>query len=218
MYAVGRAYKNVMVETRQYQNSSERGSCFILGSQRSHCHNNKKSGVVDTAAARASGGKDECQVPMTGTEREYWMGTEISRLGGYGFRGTVAAGDGSNQKGGEMGAGYLIVRGEKKRQQRIVGREEEGSSSNRPELAALALRGTPLTNPTLCLCDNQRLAVASADESCEKMGRQRRKNDVSTSARYRHFTGTNRRALKKNNSRSNNVSGQSESASRRNCK
>ena len=38
-----------------------------------------------------------------------------------------------------------------------MGREEEGSSLNRPELAAfvLALRGTPVTNPMLYLCDNQ---------------------------------------------------------------
>jgi len=37
-------------------------------------------------AARASGGKDKCQVRLTGIEREYWMGTEIGRLEGYGFR------------------------------------------------------------------------------------------------------------------------------------
>jgi len=43
-------------------------------------------------AARASGRKDEYQVRLTGIEREYWMGTEIGRLGGYGFRGTVTAG------------------------------------------------------------------------------------------------------------------------------
>jgi len=43
-----------------------------------------------------------------------------------------------------------------------VGREEEGSSSNRPELAAfvLALRGIPVTNPMLYLCDNQALLKA----------------------------------------------------------
>ena len=61
-------------------------------------------------AAKASGGKDECQVRLTGIEREYWMGTEISRLGGYGFRGTVTAGAGSNQKGRKMGAGYVNLR------------------------------------------------------------------------------------------------------------
>jgi len=55
--------------------------------------------------ARASTGKDRCQVLLTGIEREYWMDTEISRLGDNGFRGTVTAGDGSNQKGGKMGAG-----------------------------------------------------------------------------------------------------------------
>ena len=60
-------------------------------------------------AARASGRKGKCQVQLTGIEREYWMGTEIGRLGGYGygFRGTVTADDGSNQKGGKMGAGYV---------------------------------------------------------------------------------------------------------------
>jgi len=51
-------------------------------------------------AARASGGKDELQVRLTGIEREYWMGTRIGRLGGYGFRGTFTAGDRFNQKGG----------------------------------------------------------------------------------------------------------------------
>ena len=60
--------------------------------------------------ARASGGKDGCQVRLTGIEREYWMGTVIGRLGGCGFRGTVTAGDGSNQKGGKMGAGYVNLR------------------------------------------------------------------------------------------------------------
>jgi len=90
-------------------------------------------------AARASGGKDECQVRLIGIEREYWMGTEIGRLGGYAFRGTVTADDGSNQKGMKTGAGYVNLRKQKKWQQRKVGREEEGSSSNRPELAAFVL-------------------------------------------------------------------------------
>ena len=90
------------------------------------------------------------------------MGTEIGRLAGYGFRGTVTAGDGSDQKGGKMGAGYMNLRKKRKRQQRKVGREEEGSSSNRPERAAfvLALRSTPMTKPMLYLCDNQALLKA----------------------------------------------------------
>jgi len=114
-------------------------------------------------AARVSGGKDECQVRLLGIEREYWMGTEISRLGGYGFQGTVAAGDGSNQKVWKMGAGFVNLQKQRKRQQRKMGREEEGSSSNRPELAAfvLALRGIPVTSPMLYLCDNQALLKAA---------------------------------------------------------
>jgi len=61
-----------------------------------------------------------------------------------------------------MGAGYVNLWEKRKRQQRKVGREEEGSSSNRPELAdfVLALRGTPATNPMLYLCDNQALLKA----------------------------------------------------------
>jgi len=61
-----------------------------------------------------------------------------------------------------MGAGYVNLREKKKRQQRKVGREEEGSISNRPELAAfvLALRGTPVTKPLLYLCDKQALLKA----------------------------------------------------------
>ena len=84
----------------------------------------------------------------TGIEREHWMGTEIGRLGGYGFGGTVPAGDGSNQKGGKMGEGYVNLQKQRKSQQRKVGREEEASTSNRPELVAfvLALCGTPETN------------------------------------------------------------------------
>jgi len=43
-----------------------------------------------------------------------------------------------------------------------VGRDEGGSISNRPELAAfvLALRGTPVTQPMFYLCNNQALLKA----------------------------------------------------------
>jgi len=144
----------VVGETKQHQNGSERGSCFKLSSQRSHCHNTTNSGFVDSSEGVRRRGKTK-----SGIEQEYWMGTEIGRLGGYGFRGTVTVGDKSNQKGGEMGAGYVNLRKQRKRQQRKVGREEEGSNSNHPELAAfvLALRGTPVTKPMLYLCDNQAL-------------------------------------------------------------
>ena len=109
----------------------------MLGSQRSHCHNQTNSGFVDSS--EGVGRKGGMSSTTDRYRAEYWMGTEIGRLGGYGFRGTVTAGDGSNQKGGKMGAGYVNLRKQRKRQQRKVGREEEGSSSNRPELAAFVL-------------------------------------------------------------------------------
>ena len=107
-------------------------------------------------------------------EWEYWMGTEIGRLGGYGFRGKVTAGDGSNQKGSKMGAGFVNLRKKRKRQQRKVGCEEEGSSLNRPELAAFVsvLRGTLVTTPMLYLCDNQ--ALLKAVKGLVKAGKRRR--------------------------------------------
>jgi len=107
------------------------------------------------------GGKDECQVRLKGRERNYWTGTEISMLRGCEFQGQVTAGDGSDKKG-KMGAGYDNLRRKKEKQQCKVGREEEGSSSNRPELAAflLALRDTLIEEPLLYLCDNQSLLKA----------------------------------------------------------
>jgi len=68
-------------------------------------------------SARALGRRDECQVRLTVIEREYWIGTEIGRLGDYSFRGTVTAGDGFNQAGEEMGAGQVNLRKKSKRQQ-----------------------------------------------------------------------------------------------------
>ena len=49
-------------------------------------------------AAGVSGGEDECQVRLKGREHDYWMGTEVGMLEGYGFQGQVTAGDGSNKK------------------------------------------------------------------------------------------------------------------------
>ena len=65
-------------------------------------------------AARVSGRKDECQVRLKGKERDYWMGTEIGILGGYGFQGQVTAGDSSDRQG-KMGAGYNNLRREKEK-------------------------------------------------------------------------------------------------------
>ena len=86
-------------------------------------------------------------------EHKYWMGTEIGMLGGCGIQGQVTAGD-SSDKQGKMGAGYNNLRRNEKKQQCKVGREEEGSSSNRPELAAflLALRDTLIEASRCCIC------------------------------------------------------------------
>jgi len=112
-----------------------------------------------------------------------------------------------------MGAGYVSLREKRKKQQSKLGCKEEGSNQNRPELAAfvLALRGTPVTKPMLYLFNNQAL-LKTVQNGVEKDGR------ATLVARRRHFTRSNQRASKKNNSRSSDISGQSESASRRTCK
>ena len=91
-------------------------------------------------------------------ERTRLLGTEIGVLRGYGIQGQVTAGDGSDKQG-KIGAEYDDLRRKKKKKQCKVGREEEGSSSNRPELAAflLALRDTLIEEPLLYLCNNQSL-------------------------------------------------------------
>jgi len=178
-------------------------------------------------AARASDGKDECQVRLTGIEQEYWMGTEISRLEGFGFRGTVTAGEGFNKNGLKMEAGYVNLRKQRKRQQSKVGREEEGSSSNRPEPATLVLalrdipvtkpmmylRGTPVTKPMLYLCGNQALLKA-----VKRWVGEGGKATLVGAPDADILLDAIEELRKKNNSRSSNVSGQGESASRRTCK
>jgi len=101
-------------------------------------------------AAGVSEGKDECQARLKGREHDYWMGTEIGMLGGYEFQGQGTAGNGSDKQG-KMGAGYNNLKRKKKKQQCKVGPEEEGSSSNRSELAAffLVLRATLIEEPLL---------------------------------------------------------------------
>jgi len=143
------------------------------------------------------------------------MGTEISRLGGYGFRGTVTAGDKFNQREGESGAAYVNLRGKRKRQQRKVGRKKEGSNLNRSELAALvlALSGIPVTKTLLYLCDNQALLKA-----VKRWVGEGRKVTFVGSTKRRHFIGSSRRAPKRNRSSSCDVSSQGESASKRTCK
>ena len=58
----------------------------------------KKKEAFKKAAAGVSGKKDECQVQLKVRDCDYWMGTEISTLKGYGFQGQVTAGDGPDKK------------------------------------------------------------------------------------------------------------------------
>ena len=56
--------------------------------------------------------KDECSVRMDDLEWDYWMGTEVGQLGGYGFQGAIFGVDGS-RKDGKMGSGAVNSRGKR---------------------------------------------------------------------------------------------------------
>ena len=104
--------------------------------------------------------KDACTINLTGPEKDFWMGSEAGMLGCYWFRGVVFAGAGPDHRG-RMGAGTFCLGDPEMKQCVGVGSEEEGTSSNRPELAVLALRATKTTNDMLySLCDNQALLKA----------------------------------------------------------
>jgi len=98
----------------------------------------------------------------------------------------------------------------KKKQRCKVGREEESSSSNRPELAAflLAIRYTLIEEPLLYLCDNQSLleAVNRWIGECGKA--------TLVGAPAADILAAAIEILRKS-SRDSNLHGQSESASRR---
>jgi len=81
--------------------SKKYASCWVP----KDCHVADEQIAALKKAAGVSGGKEECQVRVNGRERDYWIGTEIGMLRGYGFQGQVTAGDGSDKKG-KMGAGY----------------------------------------------------------------------------------------------------------------
>ena len=63
----------VILELRQYQNSTQQGLCSILGSQIPHSTANKNQGSLTNA--RALGGKDRFEERLTCIEPENWMGT-----------------------------------------------------------------------------------------------------------------------------------------------
>jgi hypothetical protein len=84
------------------------------------------------------------------------MGTEVGLLGGYGFQGVTLGVDGSC-KDGKMGSGCCKFKEEGADKCARVGREEEGTSSNRPELGGivLVLQSAALSEDALLLCDNE---------------------------------------------------------------
>jgi len=100
--------------------------------------------------------KDECTVRLNDLEGDYWMGTEIGQLGGYGFQG-VTLGVDRLCKDGRMGSGCCKFGEKDEGKCAHVGREDEGVSSNRPELGAvvLALQSLGLNEDALLLCDNE---------------------------------------------------------------
>ncbi len=92
---------------------------------------------------------------MAGHETHYWQGTESGLLGAYEFQGACTAGDGSCDTGSKsMGTGFCnfsrlgwntqtplppsSLQDQRTLNSRKVGREDEGVSSSRPELVALA--------------------------------------------------------------------------------
>jgi hypothetical protein len=120
--------------------------------------------------------KDECSVRMDDLEWDYWMGTEVGQLGGYGFQGAIFCVDGSC-KDSTMGSGFCKFQEEEADKcapgiltpscQEAgkcarVGREEEGTCSNRPELGGivLALQSAALSEDVLVLCDNAAVLCA----------------------------------------------------------
>ena len=93
---------------------------------------------------------------LRGLERHFWRGTEAGCLGCYDFSGETWAGDGSMHKG-VMGAGSICLQRPTCNLVVRVGREEEGVSSLRPELAAMArtLQAAPAESDLIYLCDSE---------------------------------------------------------------
>ena len=83
------------------------------------------------------GSKDELNIVLQGLEQHFWRGTQAGRMGCYEFPGETWAGDGSANKG-VIGAGSVCLQRPGRNLVVRVGREEEGASSLRPELAAIA--------------------------------------------------------------------------------
>ena len=99
-------------------------------------------------------GKGEHTVDLENNEKLYWFGTESGLLGAFGFEGTCTSGDGScdppTRSMGVVFCNFSVIQWNSTaplpqvllqeqwfRESTKGGREEEGLSSNRPELVAL---------------------------------------------------------------------------------
>ncbi len=104
--------------------------------------------------SQQNAGKDEYIVDLEGNEKLYWLDTESGLIGAFDFGGGCTAGDGScDPPTRSMGAGFCnfrvmqwntdtplsqpFLQEQGIRESSKVVREEEGLSSNRPELVAL---------------------------------------------------------------------------------
>ena len=82
------------------QESGRKRQCWVQVHQDCHVADEQKAALKK--AAGVSGGKDECPVQLKGRQRDYWMGTEIGRPGGYGLQGQVTANNGSDKNGSRI--------------------------------------------------------------------------------------------------------------------
>ena len=95
-------------------------------------------------------------IVLQGPEQHFWKGTKAGWMGCYDFPGETWAGDGSAHKG-VMGAGSVCFQRLDLNLEVRESREEEGISSLRPELAAIArtLQATSLEADLRYLCDSE---------------------------------------------------------------
>jgi len=94
-------------------------------------------------------------VRLDDLERAYWMGTEVSQLGGYGFQGVTLGVDGSC-KDGQMGSGCCKFKEEGAGRCARVGRERKArAQTGQMGGIVLALQSAALSEDALLLCDNE---------------------------------------------------------------
>jgi hypothetical protein len=173
-------------------------------------------------------GKDEYVIDMMGHEAHYWQGTESGLLGVFEFKGACTAGDGSCDSGSKsMGAGFCnlgqlgwntqtplpppALHEQRTRNSRKVGREDEGVSSTRPEMVALAecLEDHGDDINLLYLTDSEAILVTT---SYPPMDRMRSETKPLKSTRCGRPQENHNQTTKENSSGSSNIANQSQSS------